>query len=67
MCGASASDPASGNTIGDAFKVTTKFDGPGETLPQRQGEGDFGVADGRLVVPVLKTQGAVWLLRNFVQ
>ena len=60
-------DPASGNTIGDAFKVTTKFDGPGETLPQRQGEGDFGVADGRLVVPVLKTQGAVWLLRNFVQ
>ena len=54
-------DPDSGVPVGTA-RALTAFDGPGEQILPNVGKAEMSIHAGRLVVPVIRPKGAVWML-----
>jgi Tol biopolymer transport system component/DNA-binding winged helix-turn-helix (wHTH) protein len=56
-------DPSRGEQIGEPFQVTY-LGSPRWRFDPDIGVSDFGVADGRLVLPMQSVRGSIWLLSN---
>ena len=56
-------DPRVGKPLGEPFPVT-RFDGPGEMIESVTQSAEFGVAAGRLFLPLVTPTGGIWMLEG---
>jgi Tol biopolymer transport system component/DNA-binding winged helix-turn-helix (wHTH) protein len=59
-------DPASGQTIGDAFRVTA-FQSPGQMILPDVGIMEMALAEDSLILPITEVSGGIWVLENLGQ
>jgi hypothetical protein len=56
-------DSATGRTLGAPIQITS-FDSPARTITPNLGDGELGLAPGRLALPILEATGSIWMLDN---
>jgi Tol biopolymer transport system component/DNA-binding winged helix-turn-helix (wHTH) protein len=56
-------DPETGTPVGDPFRVSY-FDTPSKRLSSPMSTFDLAIGPNHLIVPVVQTSGAIWILEN---
>jgi len=56
-------DPASGQAIGDPFRVTA-FQNPGQMILPDVGTMEMALAADKLILPITEVSGGIWILEN---